>query len=59
MTEKQPVLIIYNDGSMEKAEMPAGALRNIGQQIIAMVDNAVMAGNIPTAVDEEVQVDND
>ena len=54
MNEKQPIMIIYDDGSMDKADMPAGALRNIGQQIIALADNAVMPGNMPPPIPEEV-----
>ena len=58
MSDKKPILIIYDDGSIDRADMPAGAIRNIGQQIIAMADNAMMPGNMPTLVDAEVK-DND
>ena len=44
---RTPILIIYDNGSMDKADLPGGTLRNIGQQLIAMADNAVIAGNIP------------
>ena len=52
-------ILVYNDGSMDKAEMPTGALRNIGQQIIAMADNAVMPGNMPQMVPDEVKDGDD
>ena len=61
MNERQPILIIYNDGSMDKADLPGGTLRNIGQQLIAMADNAVIQGNIPpqSAPPETVEDDVD
>ena len=59
MSDKQPVLIIYDDGSIDKADMPTGAIRNIGQQIIAMADNAVMPGNMPPLVEAEVKDGDD
>ena len=59
MSDKTPILIVYNDGSMDKADMPTGTLRNIGQQIIAMADNAVMPGNMPTLVEAEVDDGDD
>ena len=59
MSDKQPILIIYDDGSIDRADMPAGAIRNIGQQIIAMADNAVMPGNMPPRVENEVDNGDD
>ena len=59
MSDKQPILIVYNDGSMDKAEMQTGKLRNIGQQIMAMADRAVMPGNMPTIAEAEVKNGDD
>ena len=38
------ILTIYNDGTVERADMSAGDLRNIGQQLIAMADSVVIRG---------------
>ncbi|MBW1801896.1 MAG: hypothetical protein JRJ85_14320 [Deltaproteobacteria bacterium] len=58
MADKQPILIVYDNGSMDKADMSTGTLRSLGQQIIAMADNAMMPGNMPPAIEEEINNDN-
>jgi hypothetical protein len=42
------ILTIYNDGTVERADMSAGDLRNIGQQLIAMADSVVIRGTPAT-----------
>ena len=44
MSDKISIITIYNDGTMERVDMSAGKLRNIGQQLIAMADNYVIRG---------------
>jgi len=45
--QRQPILVVYNDGSYERAEMPNAALRNIARQLEAEADNQVLPGTPP------------
>jgi len=56
MTEKKVILKIYIDGTMERADMTAADLRNIGQQLIAMADNVMIRG---TAEDKPEECKSD
>ena len=49
------ILTIYNDGTVERADMSAGDLRNIGQQLIAMADSVVIRGT-PAANGQEPEL---
>jgi len=54
--KRKAIITIYDNGSMERADMSAGELRNIGQQLIAMADNVVIRG---TPQPEEEKVGDD
>ena len=43
--KRQAILVIYDNGDMERADLPGGTLRSIGQQLIAIADNAMIPGN--------------
>ena len=51
---RTPILILYRDGSMERADMTSGDLRNIGRQLIAMADNMMLPGTMPVVAPEMV-----
>ena len=54
--KRKALITIYNDGTMERVDFPAGELRNIGQQLIAMAYGVVIRGNVQP---EEEEVDGD
>ena len=57
--EKQPILVVYNDGSYEMARIPNGAFRNILRQLGAEADNQMMLGTMPQATPPEMAEDTD